>query len=85
MMAYTPQKGVDYFDGVKGDKGDQGEKGDTGEKGEQGLKGDTGEKGADGTMTFEDLTPEQKEGPLKETKGFKVYQERKERKEKEGE
>lgn len=32
-----------------------------GEKGERGSKGDRGEKGADGTVSFEDLTPEQVE------------------------
>lgn len=32
-----------------------------GPKGEKGEKGDTGPKGADGTMTFEDLTDEQRE------------------------
>lgn len=57
---YTPVKGVDYFDGEKGDKGDaftysdftpeqlaalKGAKGDTGATGEKGEKGD---KGADG-------------------------------------
>lgn len=36
---YTPIKGVDYFDGVKGEKGDKGDKGDKGEKGEQGIQG----------------------------------------------
>lgn len=34
----------------------------------KGEKGEKGEKGADGTMTFEDLTPEQKES-LKGEKG----------------
>lgn len=71
--------------GPKGDKGDtgatgpQGPKGDTGATGSQGPKGDTGEtgpqgpqgpKGADGTMTFEDLTAEQREslrGPKGDT------------------
>ena len=32
-----------------------------GSKGSQGIQGEPGEKGADGTMTFEDLTDEQKE------------------------
>lgn len=40
--------------GPKGDKGEQGPEGPQGEPGPQGPKG------ADGTMTFEDLTPEQK-------------------------
>lgn len=59
--------------GPKGDKGDtgpvgpqgepgiQGPKGDKGDQGEIGPQGPQGEKGADGTMTFEDLTEEQKE------------------------
>lgn len=42
---YTPVKGIDYFDGAKGDKGD---KGDTGATGPQGLKGDTGPQGPKG-------------------------------------
>lgn len=46
---------------LKGPKGDKGDKGDTGPQGEQGIQGPKGEKGADGTMTFEDLTEEQKE------------------------
>lgn len=50
--------------GPKGDKGDPGEKGAEGPVGAQGPKGEQGErgeKGADGTVTFESLTPEQKE------------------------
>lgn len=39
-------------------------------KGETGAQGPQGEKGADGTMTFEDLTPEQK-ASLKGDKGDK--------------
>lgn len=35
--------------------------GPQGPKGEKGDKGDPGEKGVDGTVTFESLTPEQKE------------------------
>ena len=35
-------------------------KGEKGEQGAPGEKGEPGEKGADGTMTFDDLTPEQK-------------------------
>lgn len=61
--------------GVKGEKGDKGDKGDTGiqgpqgvqgVRGPQGLKGDKGDKGEpglngqDGTVTFEELTDEQK-------------------------
>lgn len=52
---------------LKGEKGDVGEKG---EKGEQGEKGEKGDPGADGTMTFEELTPEQK-ASLKGDKGDK--------------
>lgn len=46
---------VDQFIGPKGDKGDKGEKGDKGDTGEQGLKGQ------DGTVTFDQLTNEQRE------------------------
>ena len=53
---YTPIKGIDYFDGEPGPKGDQG------------PIGPQGPKGADGTMTFEDLTEEQK-ASLKGDKG----------------
>ena len=35
--------------------------GPTGPQGEQGVQGAQGDKGADGTVTFEDLTPEQRE------------------------
>ena len=51
---YTPQKGIDYFDGEKGDKGDigpegpQGDKGDVGPQGPKGDKGDTGPQGKQG-------------------------------------
>lgn len=45
---YTPIKGVDYFDGAKGEKGDKGEQGVKGDRGEQGVKGDRGEKGEKG-------------------------------------
>lgn len=66
--------------GPKGDAGAQGPKGDTGSAGKDGAKGDKGDKGdtgpqgpqgpagADGTMSFEDLTPEQK-ASLKGDKG----------------
>lgn len=66
--------------GPKGDAGAQGPKGDTGPAGKDGAKGDKGDKGdtgpqgpqgpagADGTMSFEDLTPEQK-ASLKGNKG----------------
>lgn len=60
--------------GIQGPIGPQGPKGDVGPQGIQGLigpqgpQGPQGEKGADGTMTFEDLTPAQKES-LKGDKG----------------
>ena len=63
--------------GPQGPQGPKGEKGDTGERGPQGIQGPTGlqgpqglqgPKGADGTMTFEDLTQEQKDS-LKGEKG----------------
>ena len=60
--------------GPKGETGPQGPQGEPGPQGPQGPKGDTGpqgpqgEKGADGTMTFEDLTAEQK-ASLKGDKG----------------
>lgn len=47
-------------DGAKGETGPQGEQGPQGPKGDTGPQGPQGPKGADGTMTFEDLTPEQK-------------------------
>ena len=46
--------------GYQGPKGDRGADGYQGEMGQQGAKGYQGDKGADGTMSFEDLTPEQK-------------------------
>ena len=45
---YTPIKGVDYFDGAKGDTGEQGPKGETGERGPQGEQGPQGEPGPAG-------------------------------------
>lgn len=47
-----------------------GERGEPGKRGEKGDKGDKGDPGADGTMTFEDLTAEQK-ASLKGDKGEK--------------
>lgn len=47
--------------GEVGPQGPKGDKGDTGLQGPQGEIGPQGPKGADGTMTFEDLTEEQKE------------------------
>lgn len=46
---------------LKGEKGDAGPAGPVGPKGDQGEPGPMGPAGADGTMKFEDLTPEQKE------------------------
>ena len=60
---YTPIKGIDYFDGEKGDKGDTGERGLRGNDGytpikgvdyfdgidgKQGIQGVQGDKGTDG-------------------------------------
>nr|DAY88821.1 MAG TPA: collagen alpha 1(VIII) chain protein [Caudoviricetes sp.] len=64
---------------VKGETGSAGPQGETGPIGPQGPQGEVGPagpvgpegpKGADGTMTFEDLTPEQK-ASLKGDKGDK--------------
>lgn len=63
-------KGDTGATGPAGPQGEKGETGATGPQGPQGPKGDPGpagpqgekgEKGADGTMTFADLTEEQKE------------------------
>ena len=56
--------------GPQGLQGEIGPEGPQGEVGPQGPAGPQGEKGADGTMTFEDLTPEQK-ASLKGDKGDK--------------
>ena len=56
--------------GIQGPQGEVGPIGPQGETGPQGPAGPQGEKGADGTMTFEDLTPEQK-ASLKGDKGDK--------------
>lgn len=56
--------------GPQGLQGAIGPEGPQGEVGPQGPVGPQGEKGADGTMTFEDLTPEQK-ASLKGDKGDK--------------
>ena len=56
--------------GPQGLQGAIGPEGPQGEVGPQGPAGPQGEKGADGTMTFEDLTPEQK-ASLKGDKGDK--------------
>ena len=46
--------------GEKGDTGEQGPKGDKGDKGDKGEVGPQGPKGQDGTVSFDQLTPEQK-------------------------
>ena len=56
--------------GPQGLQGEVGPAGPQGETGPQGPVGPQGPKGADGTMTFEDLTPEQK-ASLKGDKGDK--------------
>lgn len=56
--------------GPQGIQGEVGPVGPQGETGPQGPVGPEGPKGADGTMTFEDLTPEQK-ASLKGDKGDK--------------
>lgn len=56
--------------GPQGLQGETGPAGPKGEVGPQGPVGPEGPKGADGTMTFEDLTPEQK-ASLKGDKGDK--------------
>ena len=56
--------------GPQGIQGEVGPAGPQGEVGPQGPMGPEGPKGADGTMTFEDLTPEQK-ASLKGDKGDK--------------
>ena len=67
--------GIELTPGPQGPKGDKGDKGDTGATGAQGIQGPVGPKGdkgdrgeigpqgpagKDGTMSFEDLTEEQK-------------------------
>ena len=56
IVTFTDGKTLKVQNGSKGSKGDKGD------------KGEKGDKGADGTMTFEDLTPEQK-ASLKGDKG----------------
>ena len=62
--------GIPALAGPKGEKGDTGPQGPRGQQGPQGEVGPQGPKGADGTMTFEDLTEEQK-ASLKGDKGDK--------------
>ena len=59
-MGYQGRKGDQGEMGYQGNKGDRGFIGYQGDMGPQGAKGYQGDKGADGTMSFEDLTPEQK-------------------------
>lgn len=54
--------------GIQGPVGPRGPQGVEGPRGPRGLQGPAGEKGADGSVRFEDLTPEQKE-ELKGPKG----------------
>jgi hypothetical protein len=49
---YTPIKGVDYFDGLKGDKGEKGDRGVQGEQGIQGFQGIQGEQGIQGLQGY---------------------------------
>ena len=63
-------KGETGSAGPQGPQGEVGPAGPQGEIGPQGPVGPEGPKGADGTMTFEDLTPEQK-ASLKGDKGDK--------------
>lgn len=63
-------KGETGSAGPQGLQGEVGPAGPQGEIGPQGPVGPEGPKGADGTMTFEDLTPEQK-ASLKGDKGDK--------------
>ena len=56
--------------GIQGPVGPRGPQGVEGPRGPRGLQGPAGEKGADGSVRFEDLTPEQKEelrGPKGDT------------------
>ena len=59
-MGQQGRKGDQGEMGYQGPKGDRGIIGYQGDMGKQGAKGYQGDKGADGTMSFEDLTPEQK-------------------------
>ena len=54
-------QGLQGEQGIQGLKGEKGDKGEMGPMGPQGEIGPQGPKGADGTMTFEDLTDEQRE------------------------
>ena len=71
------EKGEQGVQGKRGPQGEIGPQGPKGDKGEQGIQGPQGPKGADGTMTFEELTPEQKaslKGDKGDTgEGFSIY------------
>ena len=55
----TGVPGLQGPQGPQGEKGEQGQTGPTGPQGETGPAGPQGEKGVDGTVAFEELTPEQ--------------------------
>jgi|GEM_PF-2387758 len=55
----TGPQGLQGPQGPQGEKGEQGQTGPTGPQGETGPAGPQGEKGVDGTVAFEELTPEQ--------------------------
>ena len=80
IQGFKGDKGEKGEQGVQGERGPQGEigpQGPKGDKGEQGIQGPKGDKGADGTITFEELTPEQKaslKGDKGDTgEGFSIY------------
>lgn len=62
------KQGIQGPQGPQGKQGPQGIQGVEGKQGPQGPQGPVGPKGADGKMTFDELTPEQKDG-LKGDKG----------------
>ena len=55
----TGEPGPRGYNGAPGPQGAQGPAGPKGEPGPQGPKGDQGPKGQDGTVAFDELTPEQ--------------------------
>ena len=57
VNGYTPQKGVDYFDGEKGDKGDPGADGYTPQKGVDYFDGNNGADGVDGQDGQDGISP----------------------------
>ena len=71
------EKGEQGVQGERGPQGEIGPQGPKGDKGEQGIQGPQGPKGEDGTITFEELTPEQKaslKGDKGDTgEGFSIY------------